>query len=85
MARRPHSVKVWFHRSRAILWAILGLVSFPLGWANSVALVWAASVYANVAGDLGVAEAADDRQILERLDRIETLLAEIAGKSASGH
>ncbi len=80
MARRPHTVKVWFHRSRAIVWALLGIVSFPLGWANSVALVWAASVYANVLTDVGAAEAADDRQILERLDRIEALLAELAGK-----
>ncbi len=84
MARRPHTVKVWFHRSRAILWAVLGVVSFPLGWANSVALVWAASVYANVLTDVGAAEAADDRQILERLDRIEKMLTDLTERSPDG-
>ncbi len=84
MARRPHTFKVWFHRSRAILWAVLGLVSFPLGWANSVALVWAASVYANVLTDISAAEAADDRQILERLDRIEKMLADLTQRSPGG-
>lgn len=74
MPRSPHTAKVWFHRSRAILWVILGVASFPLGWANSVALVWAASVYANVLTDIGAAEAADDREVLARLDRIEQLL-----------
>lgn len=62
--------KVWFHRSRAILWAIVGALSFPMGWANSVTLVWVASLYANVATDWGSAEAADDRQVLQRLDEI---------------
>lgn len=69
--------RVWFHRSRAIVWAIIGVISFPLGWANSVVLVWIASVYANVVSDLGAAEASDDRDICERLDRIENLLADL--------
>lgn len=77
MSKSPHAAKVWFHRSRAILWAILGIVSFPLGWANSVALVWAASVYANVLTDISAAEAADDREVLARLDRIEQLLQQV--------
>lgn len=66
--------KVWFHRTRAILWAVVGVISFPLGWANSVVLVWIASVYANCLTDWGTAEAADDRALAERLDRIEQKL-----------
>ncbi len=73
MARRP-SGKIWFHRARAILWGIVGVLSFPLGWANSVVLVWIASLYANVVSDVGAAEAADDRAVLEKLDRIERKL-----------
>lgn len=65
--------KVWFHRARALGWALLGAVSFALGWQNSVALVWGASVYANVVSDLGAAEAADDRKVLDHLRRIERL------------
>lgn len=64
-------VKVWFHRSRAVLWLLLGALSFTFGWQNSVALVWAASLYANIVSDWGAAEAADDREIVSRLRRIE--------------
>lgn len=62
--------KVWLHRSRAIVWAIIGVLSFPLGWANSVVLVWIASLYANISTDYGNGEAADDRAVTERLDRM---------------
>jgi hypothetical protein len=62
------------HRGRAGCWAIIGVLSFIFGWANSVALVWAASVYANVVSDIGAAEAADDRRVTDRLDRIERIL-----------
>lgn len=77
MPAHPGRWKVWFHRSRAVVWMIVGALSFPLGWANSVALVWVASLYANVVTDIGAAEAADDRTILARLDRLEELLIEL--------
>lgn len=63
--------KVRFARLRAAFWTLLGLASVPLGWANSVALVWAASVYANVASEVAAAEAADDHVVLDRLALIE--------------
>lgn len=65
--------KVWFHRTRALGWLVLGAVSFALGLQNSVALVWGASVYANALTDWGAAEAADDREIISRLQRIERI------------
>jgi hypothetical protein len=65
------SARVRFARARAIGWALLGVVSFPLGWAESVVLVWIASVYANVASEMATGEAADDRAVTDRLDRIE--------------
>ena len=68
--------KVWFHRSRAICWAIVGVASFPLGWADSVVLVWIASLYANIATDIGSAEAADDREVLDQLAAIRDELGE---------
>lgn len=58
---------------------LFGAASFALGLADSVALVWAASVYANAVSDWTASEAATpttDPAVLERLDRIEALLAE---------
>jgi hypothetical protein len=65
------SARVRFARARALAWAVVGVVSFPLGWAESVVLVWIASVYANVASEMATGEAADDRAVTDRLDRIE--------------
>jgi hypothetical protein len=65
--------RVWFHRSRSIAWVLITLVA--LRWfPNSVAFVIIMSGYANVVSDWGAAEAADDRAMSERLDRIEELL-----------
>lgn len=61
-------LKVWFHRSRAAAWALVGVLSFMYGWANSVALVWAASLYANIVSDWTAAEAADDRRVIEEME-----------------
>lgn len=66
------SGRVRFARVRAIMWALIGAVSFPLGWANSVILVWIASVYANVASEMATGEAADDKAVTDRLDRLES-------------
>lgn len=68
------SKRVWFNYISAGFWLVLGALSFPLGWANSVAVVWLASVYANVKTDVGAAEAADDHKVTDRLDRIERIL-----------
>lgn len=65
------TVRVWQYRARAVAWAVVGVLSFMFGWANSVLLVWIASLYANIGTDLGSAEAADNRELIERLDRLE--------------
>lgn len=66
--------RVWFHRTRAILWA-LAIPASLLWWPDSIAFVIIASCYANLVGDLGAAEAADDRAVIQRLERIEQRLA----------
>lgn len=82
--------RIWFHRTRAGGWILVGVASFLFGWYDKVTLVWIASLYANVVSDWGAGEAADDRQLTQlihklqtnqesmqqQLDRIERLLTE---------
>ena len=63
--------RVRFARLRALIWVALGVVSFPLGWANSVVLVWIASVYANVESGIAAGEAADNQEVMKQLARME--------------
>lgn len=55
------------------MWLVLTVPAL-LWWPNSVAFVIIASIYANVKSDWGAAEAADDRDVIERLERIERLM-----------
>lgn len=64
-------------RLRAVAWIVVGIVSFPLGWADSVALVWIASVYANFVGELGAAEAADDTAVLAEVRALRAEVTEL--------
>jgi hypothetical protein len=65
--------RVWFHRISAIVWLALTPAAL-IWWPNSVAFVIIASIYANVKSDWGAAEAADNRELREQLDRIEQQL-----------
>ena len=65
--------RVWFHRTRAIAWVLITLAALRW-WPHSIAYVIIASGYANVVSDWAAGEAADDREILRRLDRIERRL-----------
>lgn len=67
--------KVWFGRIRAIIWLIVGAVSFVLGWQSSVALVWIASFYANAESGFATGEAADDRLVVSKLAEMREELA----------
>jgi hypothetical protein len=55
---------VWFGRARAAFWVAAGAVAWLTGHADSVALVWWASVYANIESGMATATAADDREVL---------------------
>ncbi len=76
-----HPWKVWFHRSRAVAWVFLTLAALRW-WPDSVAFVIVMSGYANVVSDWTASEAADDRLLAEKLDRIEALLAGRSGAPA---
>lgn len=77
--------RVWFARARAATWVILGIVSFPLGWANSVVLVWIASVYANVESGIAAGEAADDSAVLAELAHLRQAVARIESRLCPEH
>lgn len=66
--------RIWFHRSRAVGWVLLGIATFIFGLQDSVVMVWIASVYANVVSDWTAGEALDHKDLTKRLVRIEKLL-----------
>jgi hypothetical protein len=55
------------------MWALLAIPGV-LWWAESILFVILVSLYANFVGEISAGEAADDRELAERLDRIEALL-----------
>lgn len=71
--------KVLFHRASAVFWGVLIFPAY-MWWRDSVAFVIAASIYANVKSDWGAAEAADNRDVIQRLERIEKRQADILDK-----
>lgn len=64
---------VWFHRTRAITWIVLA-VPAVIWWADSILLAILLSLYANAVSDWGAAEAADDSELLARVQNIEQKL-----------
>lgn len=81
--REHPAVIVWGYRVRAIAWVFIGVWSFATGRQDSVALVWAASVYANSATDWGGAAAADDRTVMDALDAIRADNTALRGEVAA--
>lgn len=61
---------VWFNRASGLAWVVLGIAAIPLGWANSVLLVWLASAYANAKTDWGAADASKADKILEAISEL---------------
>jgi hypothetical protein len=61
------------HQLLALVWAAM-LVPAWLWWQESILFVIIASIYANAVGEWSAAEAADDRAVLERLERLEELV-----------
>ena len=48
-----------------------------MGWQNNVALVWAASVYANALTDWGAGEAADDHLVIDEIKKLSDKLDQL--------
>jgi hypothetical protein len=67
---------VVFGRTRAIAWALIGAGAQVFGLSDSVALVWWASVYANIESGMATAQAADDRGVLRE---VRALAEEVRG------
>ena len=53
---------------------IATVIGYFAGWIYSVAFVSVCSLYANIASDFAAYRADDNREILERLERIERLV-----------
>lgn len=60
-----------FNLARAVGWAGAIPVAFFFGWIYSVAFVSVCSLYANAASDWAAYRADQNRDLLERLTRIE--------------
>lgn len=65
--------KVWIHRGATIVCALLAIPGVLL-WSESVLFVILLSLATQAWTSWGAAEAADDRAVTDRLDRIEKLL-----------
>lgn len=69
--------KVWTHRAVALFFVLL---TYPAirWWQNSILFVILLSLATQASTEWGAAEAADDRDVADRLDRIETALTELS-------
>lgn len=70
---RPAGRSLLAHRAAAAVWTALAVPAL-LWWRDAVWFVITASLWANVYAALAAMEGADDRRVLDRLDRIAELL-----------
>lgn len=63
--------KIWFNKTAAVVWTVVGVASFFTGWAYTIWFVVACSIWANVFSSWSTAEAIDDRVLLRKLITIE--------------
>lgn len=64
---------VWLHRGLALFFTALTIPAV-LWWKESILFVILLSLATQISTEFGAAAAADDRQVSDRLDRIEALL-----------
>jgi membrane protein implicated in regulation of membrane protease activity len=64
---------VWIHRGAALFFVALAIPAC-LWWKQSILFVILLSLATQVSTEISAAEAADDRTVLDRLDRIEALI-----------
>jgi hypothetical protein len=69
---------VWLHRGLAGLFILLTIPAV-LWWKTSILFVILLSLATQISTEFGAAAAADDRQVADRLDRIEALLGQRGG------
>lgn len=69
--------RTWVHAGVAVVSALLTIPAL-LWWRDSVLFVIGLSLFANLYAAISALEAADDGQVLARLDEIEELLREVA-------
>lgn len=75
MRRYVQRVLTTWHGLAAVGWAIAGVYGWVAGWKESIAFLFVASVWANVAAELaGVSGERPDQQVLDRLDELEELI-----------
>lgn len=74
--------KVWIHRCLAAFFVAL---SYPAirWWKTSILFVILLSLATQASTEWGAAEAADDRELSDRLDRIEQRLADLMNEPAT--
>ncbi|GAA4607724.1 membrane protein implicated in regulation of membrane protease activity [Actinoplanes octamycinicus] len=70
--------KVWLHRAAAVVCVLL-TVPAVLWWKESILFVILLSLATQAWTSWGAAEAADDRAVSQRLDRIEQQLRHLPG------
>lgn len=63
--------KIQGNKAAAIVWVVAGVLAFPFGWAYTIWFVVVCSIWANVFASWSTAEATDNRDVIERLRRIE--------------
>jgi hypothetical protein len=68
--------RLWTHRIIAIIWTLSAIPAY-LWWRDSVLFVIVASVFANIYAAVSALEAADDRAVIDRLERMERKIDEI--------
>lgn len=71
-----HRKRVWIHRSATAVCALLAVPAI-LWWSDSVLFVILLSLTTQAWTSWGASEAADDRTITDRLERIEQALADL--------
>lgn len=69
---------MWVHRGATVLCVILAIPGV-LWWRDSILFVILLSLATQAWTSFGAAEAADDQELVERLDRIENLLKQRGG------
>lgn len=70
-----------FSLMRTVFWIVLCGLAFLMGWLNSVAFVSLLSIWALVETSWAAYRADKNKDLFERLDKIEKLLNDLSGQA----